>query len=108
MVTPPLLWAACSSAEGGTGLTLLVSVKSSRILPGAAESSRSTELIQQGPFCSATSQSQKSLMEMSSRARLYCPSYRDSFGQCTSNTGTMLLPIHTTSWLKHRGNWEKI
>lgn len=39
-----------SGVEGGTELTLLVSVRSSRILPGASESSRKDRLIQVGPF----------------------------------------------------------
>lgn len=68
-----------SEVKGGTGMTLLVSVRSSRILPGAAESIRSDELIQWGPFFSATSLIQKSLREMNSWGRQYCLSYRGSF-----------------------------
>lgn len=39
-----------SGVEGATEMTLLVSVRSSRILPGASENSRRDELIQVGPF----------------------------------------------------------
>lgn len=39
-----------SGVEGGTELPLLVSGRSSRTLPGAAESSRSDEFIQVRPF----------------------------------------------------------